>query len=387
MVHEGGRVKAAVIGTGFIGLVHAEAVRRAGGHLAGVLGSAPERAAEPAARLGVPAYRDMADLLASDVDVVHIASPNHLHAEQAHAVLEAGKHVVCEKPLTTDLADARRLWHLARERSLVNAVCFNLRFYPLIHHARSMVAAGEVGTPRLVTGSYLQDWLLYETDWNWRVEPALAGQTRAVADIGSHWLDATSWIIGEPVDAVYAQLHTFVPTRFKPSGSRETFAAHSGAAAPGEPVPITTDDAAHVLLRYPGGARGALTVSQVSPGRKNEMSFEIDGSTAALSWCSQNPDELWTGHRDRPNEVRHRDPATLSEAAAAITFYPGGHVEGFGETFRGLFERVYADVAAGGPSTQPAYPTFADGLRGLAVEEAIRISAAQDRWVDVERID
>lgn len=388
MADDGGPVKAAVIGTGFIGLVHAEAVRRAGGHLAGVLGSAPERAAAPADRLGVPAYRDMTELLDSDVDVVHIATPNHLHAEQAAAVLEAGKHVVCEKPLTTNLADARRLRSVAEERGLVNALCFNLRFYPLIHHARSMVAADAIGAPRLVTGSYLQDWLLYETDWNWRVETALAGQTRAVADIGSHWLDATSWVIGEPIEAVYAQLHTFVPTRIKPSGSRETFSAGAGAGTgpTGTPVSIDTDDAAQVLLRYAGGARGAMTVSQVSAGRKNSMSFEVDGSTAALSWASQNPDELWIGHRDRPNEVHHRDPVTLSETAAEITFYPGGHVEGFGETFRGLFERVYQDVATGSPSAEPAYPTFTDGLRALAVEEAIRISAAQDRWVDVERI-
>lgn len=377
-------VRAAVIGTGFIGSVHAEAVRRAGGQLVGVLGSSPERATDPAARLGVRAYRGMAELLADDVDVVHIASPNHLHAEQAAELLRAGKHVICEKPLTTSVAEAQELCALAAESGLVNAICFNLRFYPLIHQARSMVRAGDIGTPRLITGSYLQDWLLLETDWNWRID-AKGGGTRAVADIGSHWLDATSFIIGAPIEAVYAQLHTFLPTRRRPKDQRGTFAAQTAEPESIE-VDVTSEDAATIMLRYAGGAKGMLTVSQVSAGRKNSMSFEVDGSSSALAWSSESPDELWIGHRGRPNEVLLRDPAALSKEASAITFYPGGHVEGFSETFRGLFERVYDDVVAGHPAVEPDYPTFATGLTGMAVEKAIITSAAQDTWVNVERI-
>ncbi|HLS13162.1 MAG TPA: Gfo/Idh/MocA family oxidoreductase [Beutenbergiaceae bacterium] len=382
----GKQIRAAVIGTGFIGGVHAEAVRRAGGHVVGVLGSSPQRAAEPAARLGVAAYGSMRELLEDEsVDVVHIASPNALHAQQAAAVLDAGKHVICEKPLTTTLAEARELHALAERRGLVNAVCYNLRFYPLVHEAASRVASGDLGTLRLVTGSYLQDWMLWETDWNWRIDPATAGPLRAVADIGSHWLDASSFVVGAPIESVYAQLHTFVPVRQRPTGERESFAEGSADEAT-TPVQVGTDDAAQVLLRYANGARGALTVSQVSAGRKNTMSLQLDGSESALAWSSESPDELWLGHRGRPNEVLHRDPGELAPEAAAITFYPGGHVEGFGETFRGLFERVYADIARGRPSSRPAYPTFADGRHGLAVLEAIHASAAQEVWVDVERM-
>ena len=379
-------IRAAVIGTGFIGMVHAEAVRRASGHLVGVLGSSPARAAAPAARLGVPAFEDLAELLATDVDIVHVASPNGLHAEQVATVLDAGKHVLCEKPLTTSAEDGRRLHRLATERGLVNALSFNLRFYPLVHHARALVADGAIGSPRLVTGSYLQDWLLHETDWNWRVDPAGGGATRAVADIGSHWLDATSFVLGTSIRSVYAQLHTFVPLRKRPAESHPTFGG-ADSSGPSSDVRITSDDAAQLLLRYDDGTRGSLTVSQVSAGRKNAMSFEIDGATGSVAWCSEAPDELWLGHRDRPNEILQRDPATLAPPAAEVSFYPGGHVEGFGETFRGLFERVYADVAAGKPAAQPAYPTFASGLHALLVEEAVQASAAQDRWVDVERMD
>lgn len=375
------RITAAVCGTGFIGTVHAEGIRRAGGRVLGVLGSTPASTARAADRLDTDAFASFDAVLASDADVVHIATPNVLHAEQALAALAAGKHVVCEKPLTTDVADARRLVAAAQASGLVHATCFNFRFYPLVHEARARVAAGDAGDVHLVTGSYLQDWLLYDTDWNWRLDDAVGGATRAVADIGSHWFDLAQFVTGQPITRLFADLQTVHRTRRRPGGEVETFTRTTG---PRREVAVSTDDAASVLLRFANGAHGSMTASQVSPGQKNNLSIEVDGGAGSLAWSSVTPDQLWLGHRDRPNESLFRDPGALHPSAAAITFYPIGHVEGFAESFRGLLERVYADVASGGPRPDPAYPTFADGLRGMAIDDAVRRSAAAGTWIDVE---
>lgn len=386
-----GDIRAAVVGTGFIGMAHVEAIRRCGVQVAGVVGSTPERAEPKAAAAGIDrVYESLAELLEDDrVDVVHLATPNHLHVEQARQVIEAGRHVVCEKPLALTSEDSRELLALARSRGVVHAVCLNLRFYPLAHHMRAMIAAGAIGAPRFITGSYLQDWLLRDTDWNWRLVPEEAGQLRAMADIGSHWLDLAGFITGQRIVEVMADLHTFVPVRRHPEGPVETFAAtgpdEDGAAVDLVEEPMSSDDGAGVLLRFEGGARGTLSVSQVSAGRKNAVAIEVDGADSALWWTSEDPDELSVGHRGRANERLSRDPGLLAPAAAAVTQYPGGHVEGYPDTFRGLFSRIYAAVAAGGPSGEPDYPTFADGHDVLLVTEAIARSAAERRWVAVDR--
>jgi predicted dehydrogenase len=379
-------VRAGVVGVGFIGVAHVEALRRLGVDVVGVVGSTPERAQAKAAAAGLPrVYEGVAALAADEqVDVVHIASPNHVHADQVRTVLAAGKHVVCEKPLALTSEETADLVERAADSGLVNAVCFNIRFYANCHQARSMVAAGELGTPRLVTGSYLQDWLLRDTDWNWRLESDKAGGLRAVADIGSHWLDLARFITGAAITEVMAELHTFVPVRRHPPGPVETFAVARSDEELIEEA-MTSDDAAGVLLRFDNGARGVVTISQVSAGRKNSVSIEVDGSDSALSWYSETPDHLWVGHRGRPNEIVQRDPALASPEAARVIGYPGGHVEGYPDTFRALFAEVYADVAAGGPSTTLRYPTFADGHDALLVTEAIARSSAEQRWVTVER--
>ena len=375
---------AAVIGVGFIGAVHVETLRRIGVRVAGILGSSPQRAAAKAGALGIDhVYPDLATLCADDaVDVVHVTSPNHMHAEQVFALIEAGKHVVCEKPLALTRADGAAMLASAHAAGVVHAICFNARYYPVLRHARDLVAAGEIGEPRLVTGSYLQDWLLRDTDWSWRLVPEQAGELRAVADIGSHWLDLARFLTGQDVAEVIADLHTFVPVRRRPAGPVETFAS---AASHSERVnvPMHGDDAASIMLRFAGGARGLVAVSQVSAGRKNAIGLEVDGSTAALGWSSENADQLWLGHRDAPNGLLWRDPALLTDEAARTAHYPGGHVEGFAETFLGLFEQVYADVAAGAPDPKPRYPTFADGCAGLAVEAAVLESHRTGTWARV----
>lgn len=377
-------IKAGVVGIGFIGVAHAEALRRLGVDVVGVVGSSPDRTRERAKAAGLPqAYESVADL-ASVADVVHIASPNYAHAEQVRIVLEAGKHVICEKPLALNSEDTADLVARADASGLVNAVCFNIRFYPANHQAKALVAAGEIGEPKLITGSYHQDWLLRETDWNWRLQPEEAGQLRAVSDIGSHWLDLTSFVSGKKVVEVMADLHTLVPVRRHPAGPVETFAAVNEADDLIEEQ-MTSDDAAGILLRYEDGARGAVTISQVSAGQKNSVRYEVAGSESAVSWLSTQPEDLFIGHRGRASEILSRDPALFAPEAARLIAYPGGHVEGFPDTFRALFSRVYADITGGGPAESPDYPTFADGHDVTLVTDAVAKSHQNQSWTAVQR--
>jgi predicted dehydrogenase len=375
-------VTAAVVGTGFIGVVHVEALRRLGVDVVGVVGSSPERAA---AKPGLPEpYPSFEAMLADErVRVVHITSPNHLHFEQARAALEAGKHVVCEKPLAMDSSQTGELLELARRSGLVHAVNFNIRFYPQVQEAAARVAAGELGDVHLVSGGYLQDWLLLDTDWNWRLDPAQGGSLRAVGDIGSHWLDLMTFVTGSRVEAVMAELVTVVPVRREPTGPVETFAGGDG----GETVErrLDTEDLAGMLLRFENGARGVVAVSQVSAGRKNSLSFEVDGAAGALAWYSEQPEQLWLGYRGRPNELLTRDPSLMQPSAAATAALPAGHVEGFADTFKELYRAVYRDVAVGRPAERPDYPTFADGHDEALIADAVAQSARDGRWTTVRR--
>ncbi len=378
-------IGAAVIGSGFIGTVHIEALRRLGVPIRGLLEVSPEHGAKRIAELGLPhAYGSMEEMLGDPrVEVVHVTSPNVLHFPQVRQVLAAGKHVVCEKPLATTSEESAELVRLAAEAGVVNAVNFNLRFYPLNRHAAQVVRDGELGEVRLVTGHYFQDWLLLDTDWNWRLDPAEGGSLRAVGDIGSHWLDLAATVTGRRVVEVMADLATFVKVRHQPAGPVETFSTER--AADTIPREMTTDDAATILLRFEGGARGAVSISQVSAGRKNSVQWEIDGSAAAAWWDSERPDELWLGRRERPNELLLRNPALMNAAGRDAAFLPGGHVEGFADTFKALYRAVYTDVAAGGPAAEPTYPTFADGHDEMLVNDAVAISAREGRWVAVAR--
>jgi predicted dehydrogenase len=338
-----------------------DALRRLGVNVAGVVGSSAEKAAASGL---APAFDSFEAMLADDhVDVVHITTPNHLHHAQAKAAIEAGKHVVCEKPLAMSSHESADLLAAAEAGGLVHAVNYNLRFYPLVQHLHGFIAGGGLGPLRLLSGHYLQDWLMREQDWNWRVDRSLGGSLRAVGDIGTHWMDMTQFVSGLKITAVMADLARFIESR----DSRE----------------VETEDAATILLHYEGGARGAVTVSQVSPGRKNQLAFEIDGAKSAAAWSSEHPDELWIGHGDRPSELLPRDPNLMNDEGRAASFVPGGHVEGYADTFRSLYSAVYAAVEAGRPGTN--YPTFADGHDMMLVMDAIASSAGAGRWAHVER--
>jgi predicted dehydrogenase len=378
-------IGAAVIGTGFIGTVHVEQLRRIGVNVRGVLGSTPERGAARATVLNVPrAYTSLDELLADPaVQVVHVTSPNHLHVPEASAILSAGRHVVCEKPLAMTAKESAGLVEEARASGLVNAVNFNIRFYPLHQHMRERIAAGDLGEVRFVTGHYFQDWLLHDTDWNWRLEPDQGGALRAVGDIGSHWLDLMAFLTGQPVVSVMADMGTYVTARQQPTGPVETFSTERSASTVTRAM--GTEDVATLLLRFANGARGSVAVSQISAGRKNSLQWEIDGSDGAAWWDSETPDHLNLGHRDRPNEVLLRNPALMGEAGRAAAALPGGHVEGFGDTFGALFRAIYRDVEAGRPNPNPPYADFAAGHDEMLVNDAVARSATEGRWVDVER--
>lgn len=373
----------AIIGTGFIGPVHLEALRRLGRDVAGVLGSSAARSEQAARSLGVPrGYGSLDELLGDPaVDVVHITSPNREHFPQCKQVLAAGKHLLCEKPLAMNSRESRELVGLASRTPVITAVCYNIRFYPLCLEVRERIAAGELGTIYHISGSYVQDWLLYETDFNWRVLAEEGGELRAVADIGTHWLDLVQSITGLAVTEVCADLATMLPVRQRPKGSVETFQSKLSTAHATEPVTISTEDYGSVLLRFEQGARGVFAVSQVTAGRKNTVRFEIAGSKGALAWDSERPNELWLGRRERPNELLVRDPALLAQQVRPYANYPGGHNEGFPDTFKQLFRATYTaiDGACGGLS----YPTFADGHREILLCEAIAQSHRAKQWTAV----
>jgi predicted dehydrogenase len=375
----------AVVGTGFIGPVHVEALRRAGQRVVGILGSTPEKSCQAADELGIDTgYASFDDVLRDPhAAAVHITTPNRFHFELASRALRAGKHVLCEKPLAMNSRESAELVRIAADSGCAAGVAYNVRYYPLCRESREQVRAGAVGAVHHVCGSYVQDWLLYPTDFNWRVLAEDGGELRAMADIGTHWLDLIQHILDERVVAVCADLRTVHPTRMRPAGGVETFTGSRQAPQATLPVEITTDDYGALLLEFASGARGMCWVSQVTAGRKNCIRFEIAGAAQSLAWNSEAPNELWIGQRDVPNELLIRDPALLSPAAGAIAQYPGGHNEGFPDTFKQLFREFYGSIARGDFGTQPPFPTFADGHYEILLCEAILRSHHERRWVEI----
>jgi predicted dehydrogenase len=372
----GGDVRAGVVGTGFIGAVHVDALRRLQIDVAGVVGSSPKRAEAKALAPVYPSYEAL--LEDKSVDVVHVTTPNHLHYPQVKEALAAGKHVVCEKPLATTAEQSAELLDLAERSGLVHCTNFNIRFYPMMQEARARASGGELGEIWNVHGGYLQDWLLFPTDWNWRLDPK-EGALRAVADIGSHWMDLAQFVTGLEIEQVFADLATTIPVRQRPKGQVETFASADDVER--EDAPMSTEDLGHILLRLRGGARGSCVVSQVSAGRKNSLRFEVDGSRSALHWDGESPESLWLGRRDAPNEVLLRNPALLDQRARGTTALPAGHAEGFADTFKELYRAVYHAVASGGPGDD--YPTFRAGHVENVLADAVAESSREQRWVEV----
>lgn len=376
------KFKAGVIGIGFIGVAHIEALRRLGSVEVVALANETD-AVQKAAHLNVPHgftdYREMIDTM--DLDMVHICTPNHTHYEIAVYAMERGIHVLCEKPMTTTIEEGEKLVQLAREKNLVHAVNYHNRFYPITHQLRQMAKAGEFGEIFSIHGGYVQDWLLFDTDFNWRLISSKGGKTRAVADIGSHWLDLIEYVTGLKIVEVFAEFSTFYNTRKRSIQPIETFSNTQQANEAYEDIKIDTEDFACILLKFDNGAVGNTTISQMFAGEKNRISVFIGGSKMSAEWDSNNISNLVLGRRNKPNLILTKDPGLLHPLSAQLASYPGGHVEGFPDAIKQTFKQIYASIDH--PSMEIDYATFEDGLRQILLCERIYESAQTGRWVKI----
>jgi predicted dehydrogenase len=385
------KVRVGVIGAGFIGRIHIEALRRLG-YVDVVALSEKDRATadSTAAELRVPkAFGNSEDLLKDkEIDAVHIATLNHLHYPLAKEAMKRGKHVLCEKPLAMNSVEAADLLDTAKKTGVVHAICHNMRYYPLVKQARSMVKAGEVGDVRLIHGQYLQDWLFWETDYNWRLISSIGGKSRAVADIGTHWLDMVQHITGQRVTSVYADLTTFIPVRKKPKVEIATFAVQNLKPEDYEDVSIDTEDHGTLMLKFSGGAKGVLVACQVCAGRKNYIRFEINGTRKSLEWNGQEPNTMWIGQRGAANGEFIKDPVLFYPDASRYGYAPCGLGEGYLDTFRSVFGDFHSWILSGKSMDidQAGFPSFSTGLSELNIVDAVLESARTGLWVDVKYV-
>ncbi|MGO9539312.1 MAG: Gfo/Idh/MocA family protein [Terriglobales bacterium] len=380
-------IKTAIIGTGFMGRVHLEAVRRVEFvEVAAIAGRNFDAARRLGSGFSIPTiasdYREVVRDRA--IDAVHICTPNAQHFSMAKEALEAGKHVICEKPLATSVEEGEELVSLAKRQGLRNCVCHNLRYYPIVQQMRRMREDGDLGEIFAVQGTYFQDWLLYDTDWNWRVDGKAGGPSRCMADIGSHWFDMAEHVTGLRVTSLCADLQTFHRTRKKPKHSVETFSNKLLGPKDYAETAVDTEDFGSVIFRMGERARGSATASQVSAGRKNRLSIEICGSRSSVAWNQERPNELWIGHRDAGNEIVVKDPSLLKPTARSYADLPGGHSEGYDNTFKQVFRRFYASINSDGAIE---YPQFIDGLRQLTILSTELQSHRTRSWIDIPTVE
>lgn len=367
----------AIMGTGMIGAVHRRAALLAGAVVRGVGASSPERAREVAQAWDVPrAYRDIEEAVADpQVQVVHVCTPNHLHRAMAQAALEAGKHVVCEKPLATTAQDARALAELAASTGLVATVPFVYRYHPVVREARARIAQGDLGPLRLIHGSYLQDWLLDPASNNWRVDPALGGASRVFADIGSHWCDLVEWLTGERFAEVSAVFETVIAER-----GAATSKSFTTPAAGGEKHVVSSEDVAAAMFKTGNGVLASLTVSQVSAGRRNRLWFEIDGAKSSVAFDQEDSERLWMGFPDQREEVFVRGPGAGSAEQRRLAVLPAGHAQGYGNCFEAFVQDTYRAIAGERPE---GLPTFDDGLRSALIVDGVIASSRTRAWTPI----
>lgn len=380
------RLKVGVIGKGFIGPAHIEALMRLGTiEVVALAGTDEVESKVKAEQLGVKeSYGDYKKLIENkELDVIHICSPNNLHYPMVKEALDAGKHVVCEKPLAITVKEGKALLEIADKKGLVHAVHFNIRYYPLMKQLKMMVDKGEFGEIFAIHGSYLQDWLFYPSDYNWRLDPELSGKSRAVADIGSHWIDLIEYVSGLRINEVFADFATFHKTRKKPLKPLETYAGKLLKPEDYQDINIDTEDYATVLFRFKNGTKGVMTVNQVAAGRKNRLYFEMDGSKKSAAWDSEAPNQMWIGRRDGNNEILMKDPSLVYPECTNLIDYPGGHNEGFPDTLKQMFKEIYSYIQDSNRNSTPPFPTFKDGLRELVLGEKILESNDSEKWVKI----
>lgn len=379
------KIKVGIVGAGFIGKAHIEALSRIGVvEVAAIVDKDINLAGEIAEKWGIKYYySDYEELMENgEVEAVHVTLPNKFHLPVARLALEHDKHVLCEKPLTRDLAEAKELCAAAGKSGRIAALSYNLRYYPLVQQARSMVQNGELGKVFACHGNYLQDWLLFKDDYSWRLDEDANGSMRAIADIGSHWMDMIEYTLGQRITEVCADVKTFIPVRRKYHANVQTFSNNKSGEY--DEINIKTDDYAALLMRFADGTAGSAVINQAAAGRKNQLTFEIDGSLKSLCWNSEHPNELFIGNRDSFNQYLIKDPALMAGAAAKYASYPGGHAEGYPDTLKQLFNEVYDHILNGGGIGTAGFPTFEDGKHKMALCEAVITSGKQRCWVSVE---
>src|SRR5882672_3251143 len=384
-------LRAGIIGTGFIGPVHIEGLKRLGVQVTAICGST-KNAKATAEKWGIPEvygdYDYRAMLCSPNVDVVHITSPNKVHVEQSLAALAAGKHVVCEKPLGMNTRDTAKVVAAVKKKaSPVFAVNYMCRFFPAVLQARAMVARGELGQIIHVQGHFFQDWLLQATDYNWRLLASEGGKLRAVGDIGTHWIDAVSFILGAKAEAVFAHIETFHKTRYRPKAEVQTFAKIDPKTM--LPYKVDTEDFGSVLLKFGKAKHGFVnrvhanaSISQVAAGWKCSLALGIYGTKGSVRWDLQQPNEILVGRRDEPNQILQRATAGFSEDVAGFTDYPGGHPEGFPDSQKMHYRAVYEHIASG-RKTPVLFATAEDGHHEVKLCEAVLKSSRAKRWVKV----
>lgn len=382
------KVKVGLIGGGFIGKIHAEALRRLGFVDVVALAEANQEMADSlAAELSIPnAYGDYRDLIGnSDIDSVHVLTPNQFHYPMSKEAIDAGKHVITEKPLAMSSKETADLLRRAEKADVVHCLCHNMRYYPLVKQARAMVSSGEVGDIRLIHGQYLQDWLFLETDYNWRLLADEGGDSRAVADIGTHWMDMVQHITGQKIVSVYADLTTFIPVRKKPKVEMATYVVQDLKPEDYEDVTIDTEDHGTVLLKFSGGAKGVLVACQVCAGRKNFIHFEINGSKCTLEWCGEKPNYMWIGRRGEVNGEFIKNPAIMVPDAAQYCGAPCGLGEGYLDTFKNIFSDFYTWIREGKKMdiNKATFPTYMTGHEELCIVDTVLKSRETGTWEDV----
>ncbi|WP_071392742.1 Gfo/Idh/MocA family protein [Bacillus tuaregi] len=382
------KIKVGVIGTGFIGPTHIEAIRRLGFvEVVGLAETNQEAAEKKVAELGIPkAFGDYREMLQDpEIQVIHNCTPNHLHFQITKEIILAGKHVVSEKPLAMNSEESAELVALAKQHGVVHGVNFNYRQFASVQNLQAKIANGDFGKINIVHGGYLQDWLLYETDFNWRMNPDIGGKSRAVADIGSHWCDTVQYVTGKKIVEVFADLATVIPIRKKPKSAVATFSTQDPSKIEYEDVPIETEDYASVLVRFEDGSRGVFTVSQVSAGHKNNLHFEIAGSKCSASWNQEEPEKVWFGYRDKPNEVLLADASLFAAEARGAIHHPGGHNEGWPDALKNMMKNYYSFIRDGKSlaTDKPNFATFEDGHISMCITDAILESNEKQQWVKV----
>jgi predicted dehydrogenase len=377
-------LKAGIIGTGYIGPAHFEALRRLGSvDVAAVAEATQDLADKKSRQLGIAKaygnYRDMLDN--KEIDVIHNCTPNFMHLQVNKDILNAGKHCISEKPLGMNSRESAELVTLAKNKKLVNAVNFNYRYYPLVQQARRMVKDGQLGRVFAVQGCYMQDWLLYDTDWSWRLDPKMAGDSRVMGDIGSHWFDLIQFVTGKRIIRVFADVLTLHEYRKKPKMQIETFSGKELRPDDYEKVKIETEDYGHVLLQFDDGSKGMACITQVSAGRKNHIVFELNGTEKSLWWDHERPNELMIGQRNQPNQLQMKDAVLMDKSIRDYAHYPAGHNEGYPSAVKNFCRNVYRYIA--GESKEIDFATFEDGHNADVIVEAVIQSSRSGQWVSI----